>query len=256
MDPEALRLAEMKKMELTRRRVDSIVTDKTTAEALKPYFHYFCKRPCFHDEYLQAFNKPHVKLIDTRGKGVERVTEWGVMVAGREYPLDCLIFATGFDFLTDYCREAGIEVLGPGGLSLSQHWEDGPRTLYGIMTHGFPNFFMMSIAQAGAAVNVVHTADEQTKTIVHIINEAMRRKAPTVQAAKAAQDAWVEEVVSGAKGRRAFLESCTPGYYNYEGKRERYAALNDFYPPGPMAYIRLLDAWRERADLPGVEFTT
>jgi cyclohexanone monooxygenase len=254
-DPEAVRLAEMKKMELTRRRVDAIVTNPVTAEALKPYFHYFCKRPCFHDEYLGAYNRPNVELVDTHGKGVERITARGVVVEGREYPLDCLIFATGFDFLTEYCREAGLEVIGPGMLLLAKHWEEGPRTLYGIMTHGFPNFFMMSIAQAGAAVNVVHTADEQTKTIVHVIAEAMRRNVDTVQPTEDAQNAWVTGIVSGAKGRRAFLEACTPGYYNYEGKRGRYAALNDFYAPGPMAYIRLLDAWRARADLPGLELT-
>jgi cyclohexanone monooxygenase len=255
VDPEALRLAEMKKMEAVRRRVDSVVKDKSTAEALKPYFHYFCKRPCFHDEYLEAYNRPNVDLVDTQGKGIERVTPRGVVVEGREYALDCLIFATGFDFLTEYCREAGMEVIGPGQRWLSTHWAEGPRTLYGMMTRGFPNFFVMSIAQAGAAVNYVHVADEQTRTIVHIIAEGMRRRVKTIQPTRAAEDAWVEEVVEGAKGRRAFLESCTPGYYNYEGRRERYAALNDFYAPGPMAYIRLLDAWREKPDLPGLELT-
>jgi cyclohexanone monooxygenase len=254
-DADAMKLAEMKKMEMTRRRVDAIVKDKATAEALKPYFNYFCKRPCFHDEYLEAFNRPNVDLIDTQGRGVERITARGVVVAGREYALDCLIFATGFDFLTDYSREAGMQVLGSGGQPLSKHWEDGPRTLYGFMTHGFPNFFTMSIAQAGAAVNYVHMADEQTKTIVHVITESLRRGAQTVQPALEAESAWVELVVSGARGRRAFLEACTPGYYNYEGRRERSAALNDFYAAGPMAYAQLLAEWREKPDLPGLEMT-
>jgi cyclohexanone monooxygenase len=254
-NPAVLRLAEMKKMERARRRVAAIVEDPATAEALKPYFHYFCKRPCFHDEYLAAYNRPNVDLIDTQGKGVERITPRGVVAAGREYPLDCLIFATGFDFLVDYSREAGIQVIGQGGQSLAEHWQDGPRTLYGFMTHGFPNLFTMSIAQAGAAVNYVHIADEQTKTIVHVIAEAMRRSVETVQPTVQAENDWVDTVVSGARGRRDFLETCTPGYYNYEGKRERAAALNDFYAPGPMAYIRLLDAWREQPDLPGLQMT-
>jgi cyclohexanone monooxygenase len=255
-DPHAVKLAEMKKMERARRRVDAMVRDKSTAEALKPYFHYFCKRPCFHDEYLDAFNRNNVALVDTHGKGVERITARGVVVDGHEYPVDCLIFATGFDFLTEYCREAGMEIIGPDARSLAGKWAEGPRTLYGFMTHGFPNLFMVSIAQAGAAVNYVHMADEQTKTIVHVIMESMRRGAQTVQPTQAAEDAWVEEITLGAQGRRAFLETCTPGYYNYEGKRERYAALNDFYAPGPMAYIRLLDAWREQAELKGLELTT
>jgi cyclohexanone monooxygenase len=253
MDSDAVKLAEMKKMELTRRRVDAIVKDKTVAEALKPYFNYFCKRPCFHDEYLDAYNRPSVDLIDTQGKGVEHITERGVVVAGREYPLDCLIFATGFDFLTDYSREAGMQVIGPGGQPLSKHWEEGPRTLYGFMSHGFPNLFTMSIAQAGAAVNYVHMADEQTKTIVHVILECMRRGVAAVQPTQQAEDDWVEGIVRGAKGRRAFLEACTPGYYNYEGRRERSAALNDFYAAGPMAYVKLLDEWRANPDLPGLE---
>jgi cyclohexanone monooxygenase len=252
-DAQAIKLAEMKKMELVRRRVDAIVKDKATAEALKPYFHYFCKRPCFHDEYLEAFNRPNVELVDTKGRGVERITPRGVVVAGREYPLDCLIFATGFDFLVDYSREAGMQVIGQDGRSLSTHWQDGPRTLYGFMSHGFPNFFTMSIAQTGAAVNYVHMADEQTKTIVHVITQSMSRGAKIVQPTVEAEDDWVQTVVSGAKGRRAFLETCTPGYYNYEGKRDRSAGLNDFYAPGPMAYARLLDQWRQQADLPGLQ---
>jgi cyclohexanone monooxygenase len=123
------------------------------------------------------------------------------------------------------------------------------------MTHGFPNFFIMSIAQAGAAVNYVHTADEQTRTLVHVITQGMRRGVETIQPTKEAEEDWVEEIVVGAQGRRAFLEACTPGYYNYEGKRERYAQLNDFYAQGPMVYIRLLEAWRAREDLPGLELT-
>ena len=251
-DPEAIKIAELKKMELVRRRVDAVVNDKATADALKPYFHYFCKRPCFHDEYLEAFNRPNVELVDTNGRGVERITPRGAVVAGREYPLDCLIFATGFDFLVDYSREAGMHVIGQGGQALSQHWEDGPRTLYGFMSHGFPNFFTMSIAQTGAAVNYVHMADEQTKTIVHVIMRSMNCGAKTVQPTVEAEDEWVRMVVSGAKARRAFLETCTPGYYNYEGKRDRSAELNDFYAPGPMAYARLLGHWRQQPDLPGL----
>ena len=254
-DPEAIRLGEMQKMEQARQRIAASVEDPATAEALKPYFHYFCKRPCFHDEYLGTFNRPNVTLVDSAGQGVERITAAGVVVQGREYPLDCLILATGFDFLTDYCREAGMTVVGPDGQPLSDYWSEGPRTLHGLQTHGFPNFFVMSIAQAGAAVNYVHIADEQTKTIAHTIVECLRQGVETVQPTKAAEVAWVEEIVAGAKGRRAFLEACTPGYYNYEGKRERSAELNDFYPGGPMAYIAVLTNWRSNAELAGLELT-
>lgn len=255
VDPEALKLAELRKMDLVRRRVDTLVEDPKTAEALKPYFHYFCKRPCFHDEYLQSFNQPNVTLVDTEGKGVEKITPFGIVANGKDFPLDCLIFATGFDFLTDYCREAGLEIIGSNGQTLSEHWKDGPRTFHGIMTCGFPNYFMMAIAQAGAAVNYVHTADEQTQNIVHIITECINRGVETVQSSKLAEEAWVEEVVSGSVSRREFLETCTPGYYSYEGKRDQTANLNDFYPAGPMAYIDVIRSWRESGTLTGLDLS-
>ncbi|PEQ14262.1 monooxygenase [Novosphingobium sp. PC22D] len=254
-DVEAIRRAEMRKAEGVRQRVAATVRDPETAEALKPWFHYFCKRPCFHDEYLESFNRPNVTLVDTQGKGVERFTPAGAVVAGTEYPLDCLVLATGFDFLVDYCEEAGLEIVGDGGVDLSDRWADGPLTLHGMQTHGFPNFFMMAIAQAGAAVNYVHTADEQTQTIAQIIAETRERGATRVEPSLAAETAWVETIVEGAKARRAFLESCTPGYYSYEGRRERKAALNDFYAGGPMAYIEHLRDWRDAGGFPGLDWT-
>src|SRR5690606_8345152 len=122
MSPEEREKAEILKMERVRRRIDEIVEDKATAEALKPYFHYFCKRPGFSDHYLQVFNRPNVTLVDTAGKGVERVIPQGLVVDGREYELDCLIYATGFDFMTSYTRESGLSITGRDGVSLEEHW--------------------------------------------------------------------------------------------------------------------------------------
>lgn len=251
-DAEAIRRAEMLKAERVRERVDAVVKDKATAEALKPYYHYFCKRPCFHDEYLDSFNRRNVTLVDTDGRGVERITPAGVVAGGIEYPLDCLVFATGFDFLTDYCEEAGLEVIGADGRTLARHWADGRRTLHGMQTRGFPNFFVMAIAQAGAAVNYVHIADEQTLTIAHVIAQSRRKGAQSIQPTQEAEDAWVEEIVAGSQARRAFLAACTPGYYSYEGQREAGTSLNDFYPAGPMPYIERLARWRADG-LPGLE---
>src|SRR3546814_2463949 len=104
-------------MEKVRQRIDAIVGDAATAEALKPYYHYFCKRPGFSDDYLQVFNRANVTLVDTAGKGVERVTTDGLVVDGRDYALDCIIYATGFDFMTSYTRESGLTVTGRGGRS-------------------------------------------------------------------------------------------------------------------------------------------
>jgi cation diffusion facilitator CzcD-associated flavoprotein CzcO len=255
-DPLALQRAQMRKMELTRRRVASIVRDPATAEALKPYYHYFCKRPCFHDEFLQAFNRTNVTLVDTQGKGVERITPQGVVVAGKEYPLDLLIYATGFDFMTEYSRESGVEVIGPGGQPLDQHWSTGARTLYGLQTHGFPNFFLMSLIQSGVSVNYVHIADEQTKHIAYIINECIKRGIATVQPTQEAENEWVQEVLSSGEPRRQFLETCTPSVFNQEGKRERSLELNDLYARGPMVYIKTLEDWRSAGELRGLELKT
>jgi cyclohexanone monooxygenase len=224
-----------------RRRIDSIVKDRATAEALKPYYNYFCKRPGFSDDYLQTYNRPNVTLVDTAGRGVERITPKGVVVAGREYELDCLVFATGFDFMTEYTRESGFQIEGRNGLSLDRHWSSGARTLYGIMTRGFPNFFMMSLVQSGIAINYMPVADAQTAYIANVISQAIGDDIGTIEPTRAAEDAWVEEIIAGAGPRRAFLESCTPSYFNYEGKRKQTLESNEPYPGGAIKYLGVLE---------------
>ncbi len=148
-----MELADFAKMQEIRARVDAIVADHATAEALKPWYGYFCKRPCFHDEYLQSFNRDNVTLVDTQGRGVQHITETGVVVDEVEFQLDCLIFATGFEVGTDYARRAGFEIVDRGGLTLTDKWRDGVRTFQGLSVHGFPNCFIESIAQSGFTVN-------------------------------------------------------------------------------------------------------
>jgi len=147
-DPAALvQLADFQKMEQIRARVDSVIQEPATAEALKPYYNQFCKRPCFHDEYLATFNRPNVTLVDTAGRGVEAITEKGVVAGGVEYELDCLIFATGFEVGTSYARRAGYEIEGRDGVTLTQKWAEGISTLHGLHSRGFPNCFIMSNTQ-------------------------------------------------------------------------------------------------------------
>ena len=138
-----LELADFEKMEQIRARVDAVVTDPATATALKPWYRQFCKRPCFHDEYLQSFNRANVTLVDTEGRGVDRIGPDGVVVGGREYAVDCLIFATGFEVGTDYTQRAGYDVVGSRGRTLSEHWIDGMRSVHGMHVHGFPNMFVL-----------------------------------------------------------------------------------------------------------------
>ncbi|HET6795357.1 MAG TPA: NAD(P)/FAD-dependent oxidoreductase, partial [Acidimicrobiales bacterium] len=162
--PEAMaatmELADFDKMEQIRARVDSIVEDPATADALKPWYRQFCKRPCFHDEYLQAFNRPNVHLVDTDGKGVDRITPSGVVVAGREYEVDCIIYATGFEVGTSYARRAGYDVVGVDGLTLSDYWADGMKSMFGVHVHGFPNLLILGHTQGGFTANYPHLLDE------------------------------------------------------------------------------------------------
>lgn len=252
---ELMQLADFKKMEQVRARVDSVVADPAKAEALKPWYNQFCKRPCFHDEYLTTFNRPNVHLVDTKGKGVERITERGVVVEGREYEVDCLIYATGFEVGTDYTRRSGYELYGKGGKTLTQKWANGAETLHGLLTRDFPNCFIVSNVQSGFSANFPHMINEQSKHIAYVVKHAVERQVRTVEPSAEAEAAWVDTIVKLAVMREAFLKECTPGYYNNEGKPEAMTVKNGSYGAGPVAFTRVLEAWREKGDLEGVELT-
>ena len=256
-DPaEAFGKAAIRKMERIRDRVEEFVSDKATAEALKPWYHFFCKRPTFADDYLQTFNEPNVTLVDTQGQGVERITPKGVVVLGKEYELDCLIFATGFDYAVEYSKENGVDFTGRGGLTLSQHWAEGPRTLYGMQSHGFPNFMFMRVAQAGASANYTHTADEQAQHIAWLVSESLSRGIEAMEPTQEAEKQWVDMIVEQAGPRIAFHKSCTPGYYNHEGHVDEALAKFEYYVPGPMGYNQLLADWRAEGSMRGLDVAT
>lgn len=126
------------KMTEIRARVDAVVADPETAEALKPWYRQLCKRPCFHDEYLAAFNRPSVHLVDTDGKGVERIDETGVWVGGVHHEVDCLIYASGFEFGADTTRRSGFDAVGRGGLTLAERWSGACRACTASTCTGSP----------------------------------------------------------------------------------------------------------------------
>ena len=255
-DPaELLQLADFRKMEQIRSRVDQVVADKATAEKLKPWYNQFCKRPCFHDDYLATFNRPNVTLVDTQGKGVQQITERGVVVDGVEYELDCLIFATGFEVGTSYAQRAGYEVKGRSGQTLTQKWADGVSTLHGMHSRDFPNNFIFAISQSGFTVSYPHMLNEQSKHAAYIIAECQKRGVTVVEAAADAEEAWVQTIIDSAISRQEFAEECTPGYYNNEGKPSALAARNGAYGKGPIAFVKLIEAWRADGGLEGLELT-
>ena len=255
-DPASLvQLADFKKMESIRARVDAVVADPGTAEALKPYYNQFCKRPCFHDEYLQTFNRPNVTLVDTEGRGVDRITETGVVVNGREYEIDCLIYATGFEVGTSYARRSGYELYGRGGVSLTEKWTDGVSTLHGMHTRGFPNVFIMSNSQSGFTANYPHMLNEQSKHLAYVISHCLEHQVRVAEASEAAEAEWVQTIIDCAIARQKFAEECTPGYYNNEGQPSALAVRNGPYGRGPVEFVRLLEAWRAEGGLKGLELS-
>jgi cation diffusion facilitator CzcD-associated flavoprotein CzcO len=250
---EIRQAADFEKMERIRARVNSIVKSSTTAEKLKPFYNQFCKRPCFHDEYLHAFNRPNVTLIDTDGQGVQAVTENGVVANGKEYKVDCLIYATGFELVTDFTQRSGYSLTGLNGLSLSDKWRDGPSTLHGWTTCGFPNHFFIQVIQSGQTPNILHGTGELANHFAYIVSESKNRGIRALQPKQAAEDSWVNTVIETNKFKTAYYKECTPGYLNNEGKMELKAAKSAPYGGGSLKYFELLRRWREKGDLEGLD---
>jgi cation diffusion facilitator CzcD-associated flavoprotein CzcO len=243
------------KMNEIRTRVDDIVHDAATAEALKPWYRQLCKRPCFHDEYLDAYNEPGTHLIDTDGQGVERIDETGVWVAGTHYELDCLIFASGFEVGTNHTRRNGFEAVGRDGLALTDHWTGGMRTLHGMHVRNFPNLFIIGGAQAANLIsNITSNLGEAAATIAAVVAQATKVGAEQVEVTAEAEEEWVR----GLDGARPMLANpdCTPGYYNNEGKPlepgDQLTGVG--YPHGPVAFVELIDEWRRSGDFAGLDF--
>jgi cyclohexanone monooxygenase len=253
---QLVQLADFKKMEQVRARVDQTITDAETAAALKPWYNQFCKRPCFHDDYLPTFNRPNVHLIDTAGKGVERIEGNAIIANGQRYEVDCLIYATGFEVGTSYTRRSGYDLVGRDGIKLSDKWAEGVSTLHGLTTRGFPNAFLIQPSQSGFAANFPHMIDEQSRHIAYVINESLARQARSVEPSAEAENDWVKTVMDVAIFRRKFQEECTPGYYNNEGKPNPLAIRNGPYGKGPIAYVKVLEDWRAEGGLSGLELAS
>ena len=247
--------SDFEKMEEIRARAEAIVKDPDTAENLKAWYRQLCKRPCFHDAYLQAFNEPSTTLIDTDGQGVERITEKGFVVAGVEYEVDCIIYASGFEVGTEYKRRAGFEVTGVKGQTLSQAWAEGMKSKHGIHVLGFPNaFFVQPTQGANLISNVPHNLTESGRTIALTVKHALDVGAKEVEVTPEAQKAWVDLLLTGA-GRMMGAPDCTPGYYNNEGQSPGPAAkYNVGYPQGATAFFKYIEDWRTSGQFEGLSF--
>ncbi|MFF2126841.1 flavin-containing monooxygenase [Streptomyces olivochromogenes] len=257
-DPEKFmelrEIQDYRAMQRLRDRVDIVVEDEETAQALKPYYRFLCKRPCFNDEYLPTFNRPNVTLVDVSDtKGVERITRKGVIAHGVEHEVDCVIFASGFEITTDLDRRLGIRPFaGRDGLSLYDHWAKGYRTLHGVMSHGFPNQFFTGFLQGGVTASTTAMFEQQAQHIAYIIKETLARGASTVEPTEEAQDQWCATVRETAVDNTDFQRECTPGYYNNEGEQQIRSHLGEPYWPGFYALEDLLQTWRDTGEMRGL----
>jgi len=244
-------------MEEHRSRVSAIVHDPRAAEVLKPYYRYLCKRPCFHDEYLDAFNRDDVTLVDCPA-GIERVTERGVVVGGEEIALDCIVYATGFEAeLTPFPRRATHPIVGRGGVTVAEKFADGPITLHGLMTGGFPNMFLMPAPglQSVVTVNYTHLAVEGAEHIAQTIAMLEQRGSRVADVLPEAEEEWTAGVVATYQDTSGFMAACTPSRLNFEGDVSRANPRTGTYGGGFgdfFAYQKLLRDWRARGDFAGL----
>lgn len=247
--------SDFEKMEEIRKRAEHLVEDKETAEGLKAWYRQLCKRPCFHDQYLQAFNEPGTHLVHTDGKGVEKITENGIVVAGKEYPLDCIIYASGFEVGTEYKRRAGYDMVGRDGLKLSEKWAEGMKTKHGTHVHGFPNAFIVQPTQGANLIsNVPHNLTESGKTIALTIKHAIDNGFNEIEVSQESEDKWIKLLLTNAGGMLGSPD-CTPGYYNNEGQDAGPGAKYHVgYPQGASAYFSYIKEWRETGSFEGIEF--
>ncbi|MEV1048292.1 NAD(P)/FAD-dependent oxidoreductase [Streptomyces sp. NPDC049916] len=249
-DPQAFEAAyeaaDAAKMNELRARVERSVADPETAEKLKPWYRYACKRPTFSDLYYPAFNRHNVTLVDTADThGIERVTEHGVVVGGTTYALDCLIFATGFNVGTSGIHSGKLPVRGRGGVHLLDRWRrQGPRTLHGFTTNGFPNLIQLGTLQNASSVNFSHILDEQAVHAAALVAAAEAEDA-LIEPSPETEDAWIAVLAEGAPDHAWFHAECTPGYYNREGRGRPNGPTA--YPHGAVAFHELLDQWREKS---------
>jgi cyclohexanone monooxygenase len=251
---KAMEIADLKKMEKIRKLASDLLEDQETAENLKPYYRWLCKRPCFNDDYLKTYNLSNAHLIDTNGNGVDKITSNGIVANGIEYEVDCIVFATGFEVGTDYSRRAGYNILGRDGLNIEEKFSmtKGYESLFGLHAKEFPNAFFFGIGQTGFSSTYTYALDEQAIHLAYVLSKAREKCAITVEPVQESIDEWVQTIIEKARISKEFQEQCTPGYYNLEGALNQLPQ-NNTYGGGPIEFFDLMEEWRSEGSLKGLE---
>ena len=253
----ALEQLDFDNVQKIRDHIANIVTDPETAKKLMPWYSQACKRPCFHDEYLPAFNRPNVHLVDTDGKGIHEVGENGPIFEGVEYPVDVLIYASGYEVTSDYHHRLGFDPKGRDGVPLSEAWGNGPSTLQGVLTRGFPNMLMISTVQGAQATNFLHSISTVAEHVAWLVGKAKAEGIITMEPIEAAQEEWFNLLLGQVFGIARYNAVCTPGYLNREGEvGDMTTARSMAWMTSVMGFIDHVAAWRARGDLAGLEVHT
>jgi cation diffusion facilitator CzcD-associated flavoprotein CzcO len=253
----ALEQLDFDNVQMIRDHIANIVTDPEIAKKLMPWYSQACKRPCFHDEYLPAFNRSNVHLVDTDGHGINEIGENGPIFDGVEYPVDLLIFASGYEVTSDYHHRLGFDPKGRGGVPLSQAWGTGPSTLQGVLTRGFPNMLMISTVQGAQATNFLHSISTVAEHVGWLVAKAKADGITTMEPIEAAQEEWFNLLLGQVFGIARYNAVCTPGYLNREGEAgDMTTARSMAWMTSVLGFIDHVAAWRARGDLAGLEVHT
>ena len=253
----ALEQLDFDNVQKIRDHIANIVTDPETARKLMPWYSQACKRPCFHDEYLPAFNRSNVHLVDTDGHGINEIGENGPIFDGVEYPVDLLIFASGYEVTSDYHHRLGFDPKGRGGVPLSEAWGTGPSTLQGVLTRGFPNMLMISTVQGAQATNFLHSISTVAEHVGWLVAKAKAEGITTMEPIEAAQEEWFNLLLGQVFGIARYNAVCTPGYLNREGEAgDMTTARSMAWMTSVLGFIDHVAAWRARGDLAGLEVHT
>jgi cyclohexanone monooxygenase len=250
----AMERSDMEWNEMLRERVDGEVDDPRTAENLKAWYRTQCKRLGFSDNYLPAFNRPNVTLVASPS-GIQRFTERGVVVDDREYEVDCIVYASGFEQGSSWTDKAGYDVIGRNGARLSEKFATELRTHYGFLSNGYPNLFFLGFTQTATVGNFTNLILEQAEHVSHLITTARDQGIKTYEATEEAENAWTRLLDEQFETRRDFLASCTPGFYSNDGKLDdKRNTVTHVYLPGH-EFFTMLENWRDSGDFDGLVVT-
>ncbi|KAF7185996.1 FAD-binding monooxygenase ausC [Pseudocercospora fuligena] len=267
---------DFQRSQMVRRRVQDIVEDEQTAKSLQAWYPGWCKRPCFHDEYLPTFNRPNVTLVDTNGKGIDQVTPNGIQSGDKEYEVDIIVWSTGYlgPGVGHAAFKGGIHLVGRDGKTLEQHWEkEGLSTLHGVTTRVFPNLFWPGPFQVGASPVWTFGMDLLTKHIAYVVSRAHELKKASltsdsvdnpskrvvIEPSEEAVQDWTMRCMDGVAGFAAVI-GCTPSYFNNDGanddlpmEEQQKLARSSPWPRGIVDFAQTLKRWQSDGTLDGFE---